>query len=111
MAARVARSVSSAVGATRTLAKPYVYPHSERRAQDALARERDGRIGALAHRYAVLYAVHGTGEAIVPRRSTARLLVWFALAGQVAFIAAWVVAGALEPRYSAVDQAVSELGA
>jgi hypothetical protein len=37
--------------------------------------------------------------------------VWVALAGQVAFIASWVVAGALEPRYSGVDQAVSELGA
>jgi hypothetical protein len=37
--------------------------------------------------------------------------VWAALAGQVAFIASWVVAGALEPRYSHVDQFVSELGA
>ena len=47
----------------------------------------------------------------MPRRSTARALVWFALAGQVAFIASWIVAGSLEPHYSAVDQAVSELGA
>jgi hypothetical protein len=37
--------------------------------------------------------------------------VWGALAGQLAFIAAWVVAGALEPGYSHVDQGVSELGA
>ncbi|MEA2468873.1 MAG: hypothetical protein QOJ57_2999 [Thermoleophilaceae bacterium] len=37
--------------------------------------------------------------------------VWIALAGQAAFVASWVVAGALEPGYSHVDQAVSELGA
>ena len=47
----------------------------------------------------------------MPSRSTARLLVWAALAGQVAFIASWIVAGALEPHYSGVDQAISELGA
>src|SRR3954462_12512639 len=48
---------------------------------------------------------------MVPSRSTARLLVWAALAGQGAFIASWIVAGALEPHYSGVDQAISELGA
>ena len=41
----------------------------------------------------------------------ARRLAWFALAGQVAFVASWVLAGALEPDYSHVDQGVSELGA
>jgi hypothetical protein len=41
----------------------------------------------------------------------ARKLAWGALAGQVVFIASWVVAGALEPGYSHVDQGVSELGA
>src|SRR4051812_11383215 len=58
--------------------------------------------------YSTVYS--GEGEA-VPSRSTARALVWGALAGQLAFIAAWVVAGALEPGYSHVDQAVSELAA
>src|SRR4051812_46468787 len=42
---------------------------------------------------------------------TARKLAWAALAGQVVFIASWVVAGALEPGYSHLDQGVSELGA
>ena len=41
----------------------------------------------------------------------ARKLVWFALVGQLLFIVSWVVAGALEPGYSHVDQGVSELGA
>jgi hypothetical protein len=41
----------------------------------------------------------------------ARKLAWAALAGQVVFIASWIVAGALEPGYSHVDQGVSELGA
>jgi hypothetical protein len=41
----------------------------------------------------------------------ARKLAWFALAGQVVFVASWVVAGALEPGYSHADQGVSELGA
>src|SRR4051794_801595 len=40
-----------------------------------------------------------------------RKLAWFALAGQVVFIASWIVGGALEPGYSHVDQGVSELGA
>src|SRR3954466_4243103 len=40
-----------------------------------------------------------------------RKLTWFALAGQVVFVASWVVAGALEPGYSHADQGVSELGA
>jgi hypothetical protein len=41
----------------------------------------------------------------------ARTLAWAALAGQVVFIASWIVGGALEPGYSHVDQGVSELGA
>jgi uncharacterized protein DUF998 len=40
-----------------------------------------------------------------------RQLAWLAIAGQVAFIATWIAAGALEPGYSAIDQAISELGA
>jgi hypothetical protein len=47
----------------------------------------------------------------VPRRSTAQALAWAALAGQLVFVAAWIVAGALEPHYSHVDQGVSELAA
>src|SRR3954471_19005973 len=59
--------------------------------------------------YCTVY--RGQGEGTVPSRSTARLLAWGALAGQVAFVASWVVAGALQPRYSAIDSYVSELGA
>ena len=43
--------------------------------------------------------------------NTARALVWAALAGQVAFVAAWVVAGALEPGYDHLRQGLSELAA
>ncbi|HEX8075786.1 MAG TPA: DUF998 domain-containing protein [Thermoleophilaceae bacterium] len=43
-------------------------------------------------------------------RRTARFLVWFALTAQVAFVAAWIVAGALEPSYSHLDTGVSTLG-
>jgi hypothetical protein len=41
----------------------------------------------------------------------ARSLAWTALAGQLVFVASWVVAGALEPGFSHVEQGVSELGA
>jgi hypothetical protein len=37
--------------------------------------------------------------------------VWLAFAGQALFFASWLVAGALEPRYSHLDQYVSELAA
>jgi hypothetical protein len=37
--------------------------------------------------------------------------VWLAFAGQALFFASWLVAGALEPRYSHVEQYVSELAA
>src|SRR3954452_6159264 len=40
-----------------------------------------------------------------------RALAWAAIAGQVVFTVCWIVAGALEPGYSYLDQAVSELGA
>ena len=38
------------------------------------------------------------------------LLAWAAILAQVVFVAGWVLAGALEPRYSAVRQYISELG-
>jgi hypothetical protein len=41
----------------------------------------------------------------------ARPLAWFVLAGQLAFIVSWVVAGSLEPGYSHIDHYVSDLGA
>ena len=44
-------------------------------------------------------------------RSTVRGLTWAALAGQLVFIASWIVAGALEPGYSHLDNYVSALGA
>jgi hypothetical protein len=37
-------------------------------------------------------------------------LAWFAVSAQVFFVAGWIVAGALEPRYSPVRMYVSELG-
>lgn len=44
-------------------------------------------------------------------RSAARSLAWGALAGQLAFIASWVVGGALQPGYSHLHAGVSRLGA
>src|SRR5215212_3846963 len=41
----------------------------------------------------------------------ARKLVWLSFAGQAAFIASWIVAGALEPRYSHLEEGVSALAA
>jgi hypothetical protein len=38
------------------------------------------------------------------------LLAWAAILAQVAFIGGWILGGALEPRYSAVRQYISELG-
>lgn len=38
------------------------------------------------------------------------LLAWAAILAQVVFVGGWVLAGALEPRYSAVRQFISELG-
>jgi hypothetical protein len=47
----------------------------------------------------------------VAGRSTARVLVWAAFAGQALFFASWIVAGALEPHYSHLDSYISELAA
>ncbi|HEV3093852.1 MAG TPA: DUF998 domain-containing protein [Solirubrobacteraceae bacterium] len=38
------------------------------------------------------------------------LLAWAAILAQAVFVGGWIVAGALEPRYSAVRQYISELG-
>jgi hypothetical membrane protein len=38
------------------------------------------------------------------------LLAWAAILAQVVFVGGWVLAGALEPHYSAVRQYISELG-
>ena len=40
-----------------------------------------------------------------------RALIWFAFASQAAFVVAWLLAGALQPGYSHVDQGVSYLAA
>src|SRR4051812_4605545 len=52
------------------------------------------------------------GWPLVPQEQRARLraLAIAALAVQGLFVAAWLVAGSLEPGYDAVDQTVSELG-
>ena len=46
-----------------------------------------------------------------PSKALARRLSWVALAGQVLFVASWVIAGALEPGYSHLDAGVSVLSA
>jgi hypothetical protein len=56
-------------------------------------------------------APRGAEAAGKPRSALARLLAWIALAGQLVFIASWILAGALEPGYSHVEQGISELGA
>ena len=38
-----------------------------------------------------------------------RRLAWFAIAGQAVFVAAWILAAALAPSYSNVEQSISEL--
>jgi MFS family permease len=38
------------------------------------------------------------------------LLAWAAILAQVVFVGGWILAGALEPHYSAVRQYISELG-
>jgi hypothetical protein len=43
-------------------------------------------------------------------KQSARALAWFAMAGQVAFVLSWIVAGALEPGYSHLEYGVSALG-
>src|SRR5947207_757835 len=44
-------------------------------------------------------------------RSTTRALVWIAFACQGVFMTSWIVAGAVEPHYSHLDEYVSELAA
>ena len=58
----------------------------------------------------------GQGEAASSRpvrigRGTVRGLAWFALVGQVVFVASWIVAGALEPGYSHAESGMGALGA
>jgi hypothetical membrane protein len=43
-------------------------------------------------------------------RRRALLLAWAAVLAQVVFVGGWVLAGALEPHYSATRQYISELG-
>ena len=43
-------------------------------------------------------------------RSTVRALAAGAIAAQVGFVVAWIVAGALDPGYSHIEEGVSELG-
>jgi hypothetical membrane protein len=43
-------------------------------------------------------------------RRRALLLAWAAILAQLAFVGGWVLAGALEPHYSATAQYISELG-
>src|SRR3954467_14198379 len=43
-------------------------------------------------------------------RSTVRTLAAGAIAAQVVFVVAWIVAGALDPGYSHIKEGVSELG-
>ena len=46
-----------------------------------------------------------------PTPGLVRRLAWLALAGQVVFIASWIVAGVLEPGYSHLEEGVSALSA
>jgi Protein of unknown function (DUF998) len=55
--------------------------------------------------------IRGAAPAGSPAASFARPLAWTALAGQLLFIGSWIVAGALEPGYSHIEQGVSELAA
>jgi uncharacterized protein DUF998 len=43
-------------------------------------------------------------------RRWALLLAWAAILAQVVFLGGWMLAGALEPHYSAIRQYISELG-
>jgi Protein of unknown function (DUF998) len=53
----------------------------------------------------------GAEAAGKPRPALGRSLAGIALAGQLVFIASWIIAGALEPGYSHAEQGISELGA
>jgi Protein of unknown function (DUF998) len=52
------------------------------------------------------------GWPLLPEAARRRtwLLAWAAILAQVVFVGGWVLAGALEPRYSPVRQYISELG-
>jgi Protein of unknown function (DUF998) len=54
--------------------------------------------------YSVQYSVHVAGRARI------RTLAWAAIGAQVVFVAAWIVAGALQPGYSHAREGVSALG-
>src|SRR3954452_7927605 len=75
-------------------------------------RSRDSPVGCLATctMYCTLYTDE-LGRASVAGRSTARALVWLAIGAQPAFLASWIVAGALQPGYSHAAQGVSTLAA
>jgi hypothetical protein len=53
----------------------------------------------------------GVQDQAWPGRRAARSLAAFAIASQFAFVTAWVVAGALEPSYSHLEEGVSALSA
>lgn len=55
--------------------------------------------------------VWSRGRRALTARGPARRLAWLAIVGQIVFVATWVLAGALEPGYSHVEQYISELGA
>src|SRR5438552_6777790 len=59
--------------------------------------------------YCTPYTDPGRGKMKLKR--PIRLLAWFAVAAQAVFVASWIVAGALQPRYSASDSGVSALAA
>jgi hypothetical membrane protein len=76
-------------------------------------RRRAGRVASSEHvlREAALW-LRPAGWPLLPpaaRRHTL-LLAWAAILAQLAFVGGWVLAGALEPHYSAVRQYISELG-
>jgi hypothetical membrane protein len=52
------------------------------------------------------------GWPLLPEAARRRtlLLAWAAILAQVVFVGGWVLAGALEPHYSAIRQYISELG-
>jgi hypothetical protein len=56
--------------------------------------------------YSVQYTVHTVAGRVITRS-----LAWLAIAGQAVFVAAWIVAGALQPGYSHLREGVSALGA
>src|SRR3954453_12553099 len=75
-------------------------------------RSRDSPVGCLAicTMYCTLYTTNWGGRRVAGR-STVRGLVWLAFGAQLAFVASWIVAGALQPGYSHAAQGVSALAA